>query len=147
MADASSPSRHSTRSHWASRSARRPAGDPPEREARSEVLPGPLPPGAAPETAPGFYPQREVANADRVAPEAGLRIGDQDERLGNAADGVFEAQVAQLLPEGARRTVGRIREDDASRQAVGDGALDHGDPELRLGLELYRVGDACLFPP
>jgi hypothetical protein len=121
--------------------------DSPEREACGEVLLGALAPGAAAEAVPGFNSQREVADVHRVASEAGLRIGNQDEGLRNDADGILETQVTKLVTEVARRAVGRIREDDASWQPICEGSPDHGDPKLWLGLELDRIGDACLLPP
>src|SRR6266496_3691176 len=120
--------------------------DSPKREAGGEILLGRLPPSAAAEATPGFDSQREVAYADRVSSAARVRIEDPHDRLGVDADSVVEGQIAQPFPEVTRGAVGRVSQDDSTRQAVLDGATDHGEPELRLGLELYRIGDARLFP-
>src|SRR6266496_3982795 len=64
--------------------------DSPEREARGEVLLGPLAPGAAAEATACFNLQREVPNAHRVASATRLRVEEPDGSLGDHADGVVE---------------------------------------------------------
>ncbi len=118
--------------------------DSPEGEAGGKILFCPFFSGAAAEAAPLFDPQRQVPHAHRVASAARLRIEQANDRFGIDTDSVVETEFAQLLPEVARRPVGRVRQDGASRQTIVNRASDHGEPiELEIdGQVLGPRGDA-----
>src|SRR5207237_4205820 len=83
----------------------------------------------------------EIVDADRVAAPAPLRVDAPHLRGTLDADGVVEPTTAKLLAEPAGIAVAAIAEDDPLRDAVGDRAVDHREPELRLRAKDRVVGD------